>query len=90
MARRNLIFTAESWEDYTYWIHQDKKTLRKINKLIIDTLRSPFEGQGKLEPLKENYAGLWSRRIDSKNRLIYAVTDSDISIVGCRFHYELA
>ena len=87
MARENLIFTPESWKDYTYWINQDKKTLKKINKLIADTLRSPFEVLGKPEPLKENYTGLWSRRIDDKNRLIYAVTDSVISIVGCRFHY---
>jgi toxin YoeB len=87
MARRNLVFTPESWGDYTYWINQDKKTLKKINKLIADMMRNPFEGIGKPEPLKENYTGLWSRRIDDKNRLIYAVTDTDISIVGCRFHY---
>jgi len=85
--KRNLIFTPESWQDYTYWIDQDKKTLKKINKLIANTLRNPFEGLGKPEPLKENYAGLWSRRIDEKNRLVYAVTDSAISIVGCRFNY---
>jgi len=87
MAQKNLVFTTESWQDYTYWINQDKKTLNKINKLIADTLRSPFEGLGKPEPLKENYSGLWSRRIDEKNRFIYTVTDSAISIVGCRFHY---
>ncbi len=87
MAQRNLLFTAESWEDYAYWINQNKKTLRKINKLIANVLRSPFEGLGKPEPLKENYAGLWSRRIDQKNRLIYAVTADAISIVGCRFQY---
>jgi toxin YoeB len=87
MAQRNLIFSPESWQDYTYWIDQDKKTLKKINKLISDTLRSPFEGIGKPEPLKENYMGLWSRRIDEKNRLVYTVTDNEINIVGCRFHY---
>jgi toxin YoeB len=87
MARRNLIFTPEGWEDYTYWIDQDKKTLKKINRLIDDTLRNPFEGLGKPEPLKENYTGLWSRRIDEKNRFIYAVTDNDIGAVGCRFRY---
>ena len=87
MSQRNLIFTTESWQDYTYWINQNKKTLKKINRLLVDTLRSPFEGLGKPEPLKENYTGLWSRRIDDKNRLIYAVTDTAISIVGCRFHY---
>lgn len=70
MADRNLVFTPESWKDYTYWMGQDKKTLTKINKLIADTVRSPFEGLGKPEPLKENYTGLWSRRIDDKNRLI--------------------
>ena len=87
MAQRNLIFTPEAREDYLYWIGQDKKTLKKINKLINDTLRNPFEGVGKPEPLKENYTGFWSRRIDEKNRLIYAVSDTAISVIGCRFHY---
>lgn len=87
MSQRNLTFTPEGWEDYTYWINQDKKTLKKINKLITDVLRNPFEGLGKPEPLKENYTGLWSRRIDDKNRLIYAVSDNSVSFIGCRFHY---
>ena len=87
MARRNITFTPEGWEDYTYWIGQDKKTLKKINKLLTDVLRNPFEGLGKPEPLKENYTGLWSRRIDDKNRLVYAVTDTAIDVIGCRFHY---
>ena len=83
MAKRNLTFTPEGWKDYQFWISQDKK----INNLIGDTQRSPFDGLGKPEPLKENYTGLWSRRIDDKNRFIYAVTDSEVQIVGCRFHY---
>ena len=87
MVQRNLIFTPESWEDYTYWVNQDKKTLKKINRLITDIIRNPFMGIGKPEPLKENYAGFWSRRIDEKNRLIYAVDDATVSIIGCRFHY---
>lgn len=87
MAQRNLTFTAQSWSDYSYWSDQDKKTLKKINKLVADILRSPYEGIGKPEPLKENYSGFWSRRIDEKNRLIYSVTDNSINIVGCRFHY---
>jgi toxin YoeB len=87
MARRNLVFTPEGWEDYTYWIDQDKKTLKKINRLIDDALRNPFEGLGKPEPLRENYTGFWSRRIDDKNRLVYAVSDNAISVIGCRFHY---
>lgn len=84
---RNLIFTPEGWDDYQFWLTQDKKTLKKINKLISDAQRTPFEGLGKPEPLKENYAGFWSRRIDDKNRFVYAVSDSAISVIGCRFHY---
>lgn len=87
MAQRNLIFTPEGWKDYQYWFEQDNKTLKKINKLINDTRRDPFNGIGKPEPLKENYSGLWSRRIDEKNRLVYAITDNEIRILGCRFHY---
>jgi toxin YoeB len=87
MAQRNLVFTPEVWEEYQFWFDQDKKTHKKINKLINDARRSPFEGLGKPEPLKENYAGLWSRRIDEKNRLIYAVTNEEIRVVGCRYHY---
>lgn len=87
MSKRSIHFTPEGWEDYQYWIEQDKKTLKKLNKLISDTLRDPFDGLGKPEPLKENYAGFWSRRIDDKNRLVYAVDSNIISIIGCRFHY---
>ncbi len=87
MVKKNLVFTEQSWADYIYWINQDKKTLRKINKLIADVLRSPFEGIGKPEPLKENYSGFWSRRIDEKNRLVYSVTASTVNIICCRFHY---
>lgn len=87
MAQRNLLFTPEAWADYTYWIDQDTKTLKKINRLLQDAFRNQFEGLGKPEPLKENYTGLWSRRIDDKNRLVYAVYDGAISVVGCRFHY---
>lgn len=87
MAQRNLVFTPGGWEDYLYWVTQDRKTLNKINKLIKDTQREPFAGIGKPEALKENYAGLWSRRIDDKNRFVYAVTEDEIRIMGCRFHY---
>lgn len=87
MAQMNLNFTPQSWSDYSYWLGQDKKTLRKINKLINDIVRNPFEGIGKPEPLKENYSGFWSRRIDEKNRLVYSVTDNSINIIGCKFHY---
>jgi toxin YoeB len=87
MAQRSVLFTPEAWGDYQFWLKQDRKTTTKINKLINDARREPFEGLGKPEPLKENYSGLWSRRIDEANRLIYAVTDAEIQIVACRFHY---
>ena len=84
---RLLAWTDDSWSDYVYWQGQDKKTLRRINKLITDTKRSPFEGIGKPEPLKENLSGFWSRRIDESNRLVYAVSDIHITIISCRYHY---
>ncbi|OPX56775.1 toxin YoeB [Oceanospirillum multiglobuliferum] len=87
MSSRLLSWTDESWGDYVYWQTQDKKTLKRINKLITDVQRSPFEGIGKPEPLKENLSGFWSRRIDDTNRLVYAVDDSAITIIACRYHY---
>ena len=84
----SLAWTKEAWSDYLYWQGQDRKTLRRINKLIVDVQRSPFEGIGKPEPLKENLAGFWSRRIDETNRLIYAVDDGQLTIIACRYHYE--
>ncbi|WP_194585470.1 Txe/YoeB family addiction module toxin, partial [Vibrio anguillarum] len=74
-SQRLLSWTDDAWDDYLYWQTQDKKTLKRINKLINDVKRSPFEGIGKPEPLKENLSGFWSRRIDDTNRLVYAVDD---------------
>ena len=87
MSNRLLCWTDESWRDYVYWQRQDKKTLKRINKLIADVKRSPFEGIGKPEPLKENLSGFWSRRIDELNRLVYVVEESSITIISCRYHY---
>jgi toxin YoeB len=84
---RLLSWTDDAWSDYVYWQGQDKKTLKRINKLITDTKRSPFEGIGKPEPLKENLSGFWSRRVDESNRLVYAVNDSHITVISCRYHY---
>ncbi|ANS88189.1 Txe/YoeB family addiction module toxin (plasmid) [Vibrio scophthalmi] len=86
-SQRLLSWTNEAWEDYLYWQTQDKKTLKRINKLIIDAKRSPFEGIGKPEALKENLTGFWSRRIDDTNRLVYAVDNQAITIISCRYHY---
>ena len=84
---RLLAWTNDAWADYVYWQEQDKKTLKRINKLITDTKRSPFEGIGKPESLKENLSGFWSRRVDESNRLVYAVNDSHITVISCRYHY---
>lgn len=84
---RQLAWTDEAWDDYVYWQSQDRKTLKRINKLIDAVKRDPFAGIGKPEPLKENLSGFWSRRIDEANRLVYAVTDQYITIISCRYHY---
>jgi len=87
MTDRTLTFTSTGWEDYLYWQGQDKKTLGRINELIKATLRSPFDGIGKPEPLRGNLTGLWSRRIDDANRLVYEITDTKIAVIACRYHY---
>ena len=84
----NLIWSDKSWEDYVYWQSNDKKILKKINTLIKDIKRHPFEGLGKPEPLKHELAGCWSRRITSEHRLVYEVSDDKIYIVSCKYHYE--
>jgi toxin YoeB len=83
-----LIFVDESWEDYLFWQKTDKTKLKKINELIKDIKRNPFEGLGKPEPLKFKYSGFWSRRIDDEHRLIYQIKEDEIHIVKCRFHYD--
>lgn len=84
---RSVLFTANAWETYLYWQNQDKKTLKRINALIQDAQRDPFEGIGKPDGLKGNLSGFWSRRIDDANRLIYVADDEVLRIVSCRFHY---
>lgn len=84
---RKLAWTDEAWADYLYWQTQDRKTLKRINRLIKETKRSPFEGIGKPESLRENLSGFWSRRIDETNRLVYAVDDNYLTIISCRYHY---
>ncbi|MDJ0681077.1 MAG: Txe/YoeB family addiction module toxin [Xenococcaceae cyanobacterium MO_167.B52] len=82
-----LAWDKNGWSDYLYWQQQDKKTLKKINRLIQNILVSPFEGIGKPEPLRENLSGYWSRRIDETNRLVYQVADEYITVISCRYHY---
>lgn len=83
-----ITWTLASWEDYQYWQRQDRKTMKRINSLIKECLRSPFDGIGKPEPLKENLAGFWSRRIDEANRLVYRVDGDDLIVIACRYHYD--
>jgi toxin YoeB len=87
MGSRILAWTDEAWDSYVYWQTQDKKTLKRINKLIKAAKSNPFDGIGKSEPLKENLSGFWSRRIDDTNRLVYAVDNKYLTIISCRFHY---
>jgi len=82
------VFVDESWEDYLYWQKTDKKKVKKINDLLKDISRNPFEGIVKPEALKHKYAGFWSRRIDDEHRLIYRFIDDEIQIVKCRYHYD--
>jgi toxin YoeB len=82
-----LIFTEKSWDDYLYWQKSDKQIAKKINQLIKDIKRDPFNGIGKPEPLKHELSGFWSRRITNEHRLVYEVSENSIGIVYCRFYY---
>ena len=82
-----LAWTLEAWGDYEYWQSQDKRTLKRINALLKDCLRHPFEGIGKPEPLKANLSGFWSRRIDDTHRLVYCLDDKVLVVIACRYHY---
>ena len=82
-----LIFSEQAWEDYLYWQKTDKKLLERINKLVKDTSRSPFEGIGKPEPLKNALSGYWSRRINDEHRIVYKMSDGSMLIAQLRFHY---
>ena len=81
-------FSVNGWSDYTYWQSVDKKVVKKINKLIKEIMRTPFEGIGKPELLRYDMAGFWSRRIDLEHRLVYKIKDGKLLIYSCRFHYD--
>ena len=83
-----LIFSKRAWEDYQFWVKTDKQTVKRINLLIQDAQRTPFEGLGKPEPLRHNLAGFWSRRITGEHRFVYAREGEDLLIAQLRFHYE--
>ena len=83
-----LVFAERAWEDYLHWQATDRGRLRRVNRLIKDILRSPYEGIGHPEPLRYELAGLWSRRVDREHRLVYFVRDDAVHIVQVRYHYE--
>lgn len=84
----NITFTPQSWDDYQHWQQTDKKILKRIHELIKDTLRSPYDGIGKPEPLKQALSGYWSRRITEEHRMVYRQIESGIVVVQLRYHYQ--
>ena len=82
-----LLFAPEAWEDYLYWQEYDKKTLKRLNELIKAIRREPFNGIGDPEPLKFNWSGFWSRRINREHRIVYAIQEDTLMIAQCRYHY---
>jgi len=83
-----ITFSSHAWEDYTTWLKEDRKMLSKINQLIKDIQRTPFEGIGKPEALKYDLSGYWSRRIDREHRLVYKIDHETLIILSCRYHYD--
>ncbi|MFF3259519.1 Txe/YoeB family addiction module toxin [Streptomyces sp. NPDC002932] len=83
-----LTFSLRGWADYTFWAESDRRMTRRINRLITDILRDPFDGIGKPEPLRGDLSGYWSRRIDDEHRLAYRATESELVIVQARYHYN--
>ena len=83
-----ITFSSHAWEDYTTWLKEDRKMLSKINQLIKDIQRTPFEGIGKPEALKYDLGGYWSRRIDREHRLVYKIDHETLIILSCRYHYD--
>lgn len=82
-----IVFTESAWDDYLWFQEKDRQLLKRINQLLKDTVRTPLEGLGKPEALKADLSGYWSRRINSEHRLVYGVTQTDIVIISCRYHY---
>jgi len=84
---RKIEWTHIAWQQYVYWQTQDKKIIKRLNKLIEAIVSEPFEGIGKPESLREDLSGYWSRRIDDTNRIVYAAEDERVTIIACRYHY---
>jgi len=85
-----IVFAEKAWENYLYWQKHDKNMIKKINQLVKDIERTPFDGLGKPEPLKNNLSGWWSRRIDDTHRIVYRIENGSLEIVQCKDHYDEA
>lgn len=83
-----ISFVQRSWDEYNCWQKDDKKIFNKLQRLIKDTLRDPFDGIGKPEPLKNNLQGYWSKRITDEHRFVYKVEDNQLIIISCKYHYD--
>jgi toxin YoeB len=83
-----ILFTEQGWDDYLYWQQHDRALLKRVNALLTDITRNPYEGIGKPEPLRHSYQGWWSRRINDEHRLIYRVLDDAVWVSNCRYHYR--
>ena len=83
-----ILWEERAWMEYCNWQAEDRKSLKKINILIKDIIRNPFEGIGKPEALKGNLSGYWSRRIDKANRIVYSIDENSLKIISCKGHYE--
>lgn len=84
----NIVFDEDAWDDYQHWVQNDRAMLKRLNRVIDDCIRSPFSGIGKPEPLRDDFSGWWSRRIDGEHRLVYQMRGDDLIIAQCRFHYN--
>lgn len=83
-----IVFSTRGWDDYLWWQQQDRRVLKRVNQLIADVVRNGNEGIGKPEPLRHGFQGYWSRRITDEHRLVYKVTEDEVRIAACRYHYE--
>ena len=83
-----IIWFEEAWEDYVFWQTQDRKTIKRINQIILDTQRNGYKGIGKPEPLKDEFSGFWSKRIDDVNRFVFRINDDVLEILSCKGHYD--
>ena len=83
-----IVFSEQAWEDYQFWVVNDRKTLKRINQLIRDAARDPFRGVGKPEPLRHLLKGYWSRRINEEHRMVYCVKENQLMLAQLRYHYE--